>query len=80
MDFTMFGAWRTVAGAVTGSVISGRRWLLVLNTVSEVLEKHPEKLIRECRYRSIQEERVWINVRRNQWFWFSQNCLLNIFV
>ena len=45
MDFTMFAAWRTVAGAVTGSVISGRRWLLVLNIVSKVLEKYAEKLI-----------------------------------
>ena len=45
MAFTMFAAWRTVAGAVTSSVISGRRWLLVLNTVSEVLEKYAEKLV-----------------------------------
>ena len=45
MAFTMFAVWRTVAGSVTGSVISGIRWLLVLNTVSEVLEKYAEKLI-----------------------------------
>ena len=43
--FTMFAVWRTVTGAVPGSVISGRRWLLVLNTVSQVLEKYAEKLI-----------------------------------
>ena len=43
--FTMFAVWRTVALAVTGSVISGRRWLLVVNTVPEVLEKYAEKLI-----------------------------------
>ena len=46
MDFTMLAAWCTVAGAFTGSVISGIRWLLVLNTVSYVLEKYPKKLIR----------------------------------
>ena len=46
MAFTMFAAWRIVAGAVTGSVKSGGRWLLCLNTVSEVLEKYAEKLIR----------------------------------
>ena len=45
MAFTMFGAWHTVAVTVTGCVISGRRWLLVLNTVSKVLEKYAEKLI-----------------------------------
>ena len=45
MAFTMFAVLRTVAGAVTGSVINGRRWLLVLNTVSEVLEKFSKKLI-----------------------------------
>ena len=43
--FTMFAVWHTVAGAVTGSVICGRRWLLGLNTVSEILEKYAEKLI-----------------------------------
>ena len=45
MAFTMFAVWRTVTGAVPGSVISGRRWLLVLNTVSQILEKYAEKLI-----------------------------------
>ena len=45
MAFTMFAAWRTVGVAVTGCVISGRRWMLVLNTVSKVLEKNAEKLI-----------------------------------
>ena len=46
MPFTMFAGWRTVAVAVTGSVISDRRWLLVLNTVFEFLEKYTEKFIR----------------------------------
>ena len=46
MPFTMIAGWRTVAGAVTGSVISDRRWLLVLNTVFEFLEKYTEKFIR----------------------------------
>ena len=45
MVFTLFAVWRTVAGAVTGSVISDKRWLLALNTVSEVLEKYAQKLI-----------------------------------
>ena len=44
MAFTMFGAWRTVAVAVTGCGISGRRWLLVINTASKVLEKYAKKL------------------------------------
>ena len=46
MAFTMFAAWHTVAEAVAGSGISGGRWPLHLNTVSEVLEKYAEKLIR----------------------------------
>ena len=46
MAFTIFAAWHTVAGAVTGSIKNGRRWLLVLNTISEVLEKYTEKPIR----------------------------------
>ena len=45
MALTMLAAWRTEAGAITGSVISRRRWLLVLNAVSEILEKYPERLI-----------------------------------
>ena len=45
MALTMLAAWRTEAGAITGSVISRRRWLLVLNAVSEILEKCPERLI-----------------------------------
>ena len=40
MAFVMFAA-----GSVTGSVISSRKRLLVLNNVSEVLEKYTEKLI-----------------------------------
>ena len=40
MAFVMFAA-----GSVTGSVISSRKRLLVLNNVSEVLEKFTEKLI-----------------------------------
>ena len=33
-----------------------------------------------CRCRSIQEERIWINVRGNCWFWFFWNCWLKICV
>ena len=40
MAFVMFAA-----GSVTGSVVSSRKRLLVLNNVSEVLEKYNEKLI-----------------------------------